>query len=41
MKKIRGDKTVGGITHIYMEFHKETPWEAIFISNKQKCHVFL
>jgi hypothetical protein len=34
MKKIKGDKPIGVIIHLYIEV-------ATFISNKQKCHFFL
>jgi hypothetical protein len=37
MKKIRGDKPIGVVTHIYME----TPFVATVVLNKLKCHVFL
>jgi hypothetical protein len=40
MKKIRGGKPIGVIIHIYIDYHKETPCIATFISNKLKCHVF-
>jgi hypothetical protein len=41
MKKIRRDKPIGVIIHIYMEISKETPCVATFTSNKLKCHVYL
>jgi hypothetical protein len=39
MRKIRGNKPIGVIIHIYMEISQETPCVATFISNKLKCHV--
>jgi hypothetical protein len=36
MKRIREDKPIGVIIHIY----KETTHVAIFISNRLKCHSF-
>jgi hypothetical protein len=40
MKKIRGDKPIGVIIHIYMEISQENSRVASFFSNKLKCHVF-
>jgi hypothetical protein len=40
MKKIRGDKPIGVIIHTW-KYHKETPYVATFISDKQKCHFIL
>jgi hypothetical protein len=41
MKKNRGDEPVGVIIHIYTwKYHKEIPYVATFISNKQKHNFF-
>jgi hypothetical protein len=41
VKKIRGDKQLG-LSNIYTwKYHEETHCVATFISNNQKCHVFL
>jgi hypothetical protein len=40
MKKIRGDKPIGVIIHIYMEISQGNPCVATYISKKQKCHFF-
>jgi hypothetical protein len=40
MKKIRGDKPIGVITHTSMEILQGNCRVAIFISNKLKCYGF-
>jgi hypothetical protein len=41
MSIIRGDKPFGGLTHTYLELPQGYFYIAAFISNKEKCHVFL
>jgi hypothetical protein len=41
MKKITVEKSFGFIIHIALKCHMETPCVTTFISNKEKCHVFL
>jgi hypothetical protein len=41
MKKNRGDEPIGVIIHIHMEISQGNSLVVTFISNKQKCHLFL